>query len=235
VHFASRGAMDIRGLSYARIHQLVEAGLISDAGDLFRLTAPALAALDRLGDQSAANLVAAIDDARGRPLSRLIFGLGIRHVGSTAAELLARRFGTLDALAAASEADILEVHGIGAIIARAASAYFADPTARRLIAKLRRARVNFTEPRQVAADGVFQGATVVITGTLPSLSRERATALIEQAGGRVTNSVSKATSLLVVGEDPGSKLDKARQLGTEIIDEAELLRRLGPASGRSSA
>jgi DNA ligase (NAD+) len=227
VHFASRGAMDIRGLSYARITQLVDAELVDDVADIFRLKAAPLAALDRLGDKSAAGLIAAIDEARGRPLARLLFGLGIRHVGSTAAELLARRFGTLDALAAADEQTILDVRGIGAIIARAVTAFFADPTARRLIARLKSAGVNFTEPQRVEAGGVFEGMTVVITGTLPSLSREQASALIEQAGGRVTSSVSKATTFLVVGADAGSKLEKAQAIGTEIVDEAELLRRLG--------
>jgi len=229
VHFASRGAMDIRGLSYARITQLVDAKLVDDVADLFRLTAPQLAALDRLGEKSAANLVAAIEEARQRPLARLLFGLGIRHVGSMAAELLARRFGTLDALAAAGEADILDVRGIGATIARAVVAFFADPTAQHLVTRLRRAGVNFSEPQRVEAGGVFEGMTVVITGSLPSLSREQAAALIEQAGGRVTSSVSRATSFLVVGADPGSKLERARALGTEIVDEAELLRRLGKA------
>jgi DNA ligase (NAD+) len=229
VHFAARGAMDIRGLSYARIEQLVEAGLVDDVADLFRLTAAHLVSLDRFGDKSATNLVAAIADARTRPLSRLLFALGVRHVGSTAADLLARRFGTLEALADASESDILAVRGIGAIIARAVTAFFADPSARRLITKLRRAHVNFTEPEHVKAGGVFEGMTVVITGTLPSLSREQATALIEQAGGRVTSSVSKATTFLVVGGDPGSKLDKARALKIEVIEEPEFRRRLGRA------
>lgn len=226
VHFASRGAMDIRGLSYARIKQLVDAELVSDVADLFLLSAPQLAELERLGEKSATALIAAIDESRQRPLSRLLFGLGIRHVGSTAAELLARRFGTLEALAEADEADIVAVRGIGETIGRAVTAFFADPTAKRLIAKLRRAGVSFREPRQVEASGVFAGMAVVITGTLPSLSREQATALIEGAGGRVTSSVSKATALLVVGADPGSKLAKARELGTEIIDEAELLHRV---------
>jgi DNA ligase (NAD+) len=232
VHFASREAMDIRGLSYARIKQLVEAGLVVDVADIFRLTAPELAALDRLGDKSAAALVGAIAESRQRPLARLVFGLGIRHVGSTAAELLARRFGTLDALMVATESDILAVRGVGATIAQAVTAFFADPTARHLVAKLRDAGVNFTEPGRVEAGGVFDGLTVVITGTLPSLSREQASTLIEAAGGRVTSSVSKATSFLVAGADPGSKLMKAQALGTEIIDEAELLRRLGTGATR---
>jgi DNA ligase (NAD+) len=226
VHFASRGAMDIRGLSYARIEQLVAANLITDVADIFALTAEQLEGLDRFAEKSAANLIAAIDESRTRPLSRLLFGLGIRHVGSTAAELLARQFGTLDVLAKASEAEIVAVRGIGAIIARAVVAFFADRTARQLVTKLQKAKVNFTEPRSVNSSGALKGLTVVITGTLPTLSRDRATEVIEQAGGRVTSSVSKATNLLVAGAEAGSKLDKARSLGTEIIDEAELLRRL---------
>jgi DNA ligase (NAD+) len=229
VHFVSRGAMDIRGLSYARVDQMVAAGLIADVADIFVVTADQLEALDRLAEKSAANLVAAIAESRGRPFSRLLFGLGIRHVGSTAAQLLARHFGTLDALAAAPEEEIVAVRGIGAIIARAVVAFFADRSAHKLIDKLRRAKVNFSEPRSVSVSGALKGLTVVITGTLPSLSRDRATELIEQAGGRVTSSVSKATNLLVAGAEAGSKLEKARSLGTEIIDEAELLQRIGQA------
>jgi DNA ligase (NAD+) len=226
VHFASRGSLDIRGLSYARIDQLVQAGLIEDVADLFSLTAEQLVGLERFAEKSAASLVAAIADTKTRPLSRLLNGLGIRHVGATGAEVLARHFGTLDRLAEASDEEIAAVHGIGEVIARAVSHFFADPSARRLVAKLRAAGVNFTEPRSVAADGVFRGQTVVITGTLPTLSRDRATELIEGAGGRVTSAVSKATSILIVGAEAGSKLAKAQELGTEIIDETELLRRL---------
>jgi DNA ligase (NAD+) len=227
VHFASRGAMDIRGLSYARIQQLLEAGLIHDVADLFSLTVDELVALERFAEKSAENLVAAIQEAKGRPLSRLLHGLGIRHVGAGAAQLLARHFGTLDALAAATEEDILAVRGIGEIIARSVVAYFANETTRTLIAKLKRAGVNMAEPRARAAGSSLAGQTVVITGTLPTLSRAEATQLVEAHGGHVTNSVSKATSFVVVGEDAGSKLEKARSLGIETIDEAELLRRVG--------
>jgi DNA ligase (NAD+) len=230
VHFASRRAVDIRGLSYARIEQLVAAGLVTDAADLFALRAEQLVGLDRFADKSAENLMAAIAEAKGRPLSSLVYGLGIRHVGQTAALILARQFGTLDALAAASEEDIGVVRGIGATIARAVAEYFRDPSSRRLVDKLRRIGVNFSEPRPVASNGVLQGVTVVITGTLPTLSRGRATALIEAAGGRVTSAVSKTTGLLLTGAEPGSKLETARRLGTEIIDEAELLRRIGVAA-----
>jgi DNA ligase (NAD+) len=172
-------------------------------------------------------LVAAIAASKSQPLSRLLFGLGIRHVGATAAELLARHFGELDAMASATVDDILAIRGVGETIALAVTAYFADPSAKQLIEKLRAAGVNFSEPRTVAVGGALKGLTVVITGTLRTLSRTQATELIESHGGRVTSGVSKSTDFVVVGEDAGSKLEKARALGVETIDEAELLRRIG--------
>ena len=227
VHFASRGAMDIRGLSYARIEQLIQADLIHDVGDLYSVTADQLLELEGFAEKSAQQLVAAIDASKAQPLSRLLFGLGIRHVGATAAELLARHFGDLPAISEASVDDILAIRGIGETIAIALTAFFADPSARKLIKKLAAAGVNFTEPKQVVAGGAFKGLTVVITGTLPTLSRTAATELIEAQGGRVTSSVSKSTDFVVVGDDAGSKLEKARALGVETIDEAELRRRVG--------
>jgi DNA ligase (NAD+) len=226
VHFASRAAMDIRGLSYARIQQMVDAGLITDVADIFSLRQEDLESLDRFAEKSAANLIAAIASAKQQPLSRLLFGLGLRHVGSSAAELLARRFGTLDELAKASVGDILEIRGIGEIIAEAVVQYFGDPSVHELIKKLKKAGVNLEEPRQVEAGGALGGQTVVITGTLPTLSRARATELVEAAGGRVTSSVSKATSFVVAGDEAGGKLEKAKALGVEVIDEATLLKRL---------
>jgi DNA ligase (NAD+) len=217
--------MDIRGLSYARIEQLVEAGLVEDAADLFTLTAEQLAPLDRLGEKSAEGLVAAAAASRKQPLSRLLHGLGIRHVGDGTAQLLARHFRTLDKLAAASEEEILDVHGIGETIAHSVAAYFADESTRHLVQKLAAAGVRMDEPTPKAAGSGLAGQTVVITGTLPELSRAQATALVTAHGGRVASSVSKATSFLVAGEDGGSKLDKARELNIEVIDEAELIRR----------
>jgi DNA ligase (NAD+) len=227
VHFASRGAMDIRGLSYARIEQLLEAGLIRDAGDLFTLRVDQLAPLDRLGEKSAEGLVAALETSKKQPLSRLLHALGIRHVGDGTAQLLARHYRTLDALAAASEEDILGVHGIGETIAHSVAAYFRDASTRALVAKLRTAGVRMDEPAAEHAGSGLAGMTVVITGTLPTLSRAQATALVTAHGGRVASGVSKATTFLVAGADGGSKLEKARELGIEIIDEAELLRRTG--------
>jgi DNA ligase (NAD+) len=234
VHFTSRGAMDIRGLSYARIQQLVGEGLVRDPGDLYALTREQLLGLEGYADKGADGLIAAIVASKTQPLSRLLNALGIRHVGSIAAQLLAQHFGTLDALVSASADDILSVRGIGATIANGVVAYFSDPAGRALVEKLRSRGVNFNEPRAIVAGGPLSGQTAVITGTLPTLSRAKATAVIEAAGGRVTGSVSKSTSFLVAGEEAGSKLAKAKTLGVEIIDEAELLRRVN-SSATSSA
>ncbi|MGK2933902.1 MAG: NAD-dependent DNA ligase LigA [Gemmatimonadaceae bacterium] len=226
VHFASRGAMDIRGLSYARIEQLIDAGLVRDAADLYLLTPEQLLELDGYAAKSAAALVKAIDASRAQPLSRLLYGLGIRHVGEAAAQLLARHFSDLDSVAAAGVEEIGKIRGIGSVIAQAAADFFADPGAREEIEKLRTAGVNFTEPRPAVTGTTLAGKTVVVTGTLPTLARKAATDLIEAHGGRVTSSVSKATSFVVAGEEAGGKLDRARTLGVEIVDEAELLRRV---------
>jgi DNA ligase (NAD+) len=216
--------MDIRGLSYARIEQLVKEELVRDPGDLYTLTREQLLELEGYADKGADALIRAIQASKSQPLNRLLNALGIRHVGAIAAQLLAQHFGTLDALMAATADDILNVRGIGATIAHGVVAYFADPGGQRLIEKLRRSGVNFTEPRAVAAGGALRGKTLVITGTLPTLSRTKATATIEAAGGRVTGSVSKATDFLVAGEEAGSKLEKAKTLGVTIISEADLLR-----------
>ena len=228
VHFASRGAMDIRGLSYARIEQFIAASLVHDVADLYALTLEQLTALDRFADKSAENLLDAIEASKQQPLSRLLFGLGIRHVGQTAAQLLARHFGTMDELADATADDILAIRGIGEGIAHAVVAFFGDASARDLVRKLAARGLTMAEPRSVSAGGAFKGLTFVVTGTLPTLSRTQATELIESQGGRVTSGVSKATSYVVVGEDAGSKLEKARTLGVTTIDE-EALRQL--ASG----
>jgi DNA ligase (NAD+) len=221
--------MDIRGLSYSRIEQLITEGLVSDAADLYTLTREQLLALEGYAEKGTDALLAATETSKSQPLSRLLTALGIRHVGAIAAQVLARHFGNLDALASASAEEITEVRGLGSIIAEGVVKYFADPGAKRLIEKLRAAGVNFIEPRQVAAGGALSGQTVVITGTLPTLTRTKATEVVEQAGGRVTSSVSKATSFVVAGEEAGSKLEKAKKLGVEVIDEAELLRRITPA------
>jgi DNA ligase (NAD+) len=230
VHFASKDAMDIDGLSYARIQQLLAAGYVHNVADLFAVTVEQLVGLERFGRKSAENLVAAIAAAKQQPLSRLLFGLGIRHVGAQAAQLLARQYGTLDAMMAASAAQLGEVRGVGTIIAASVASYFADPAVQMLLDTLRAHGLRLDEPNAIQADGPLTGATVVLTGTLPSLSRGEATALVENAGGRVTSSVSRKTTFVVAGDEAGSKLDKARELGVEVIDEAELRRRTSAAS-----
>ncbi|BAH37832.1 MAG TPA: DNA ligase (NAD(+)) LigA [Gemmatimonas aurantiaca] len=235
VHFSSKDALDIDGLSYARIQQLLDAGLVHDVADLFDITVDQLTSLERFAKKSAENLVAAIAAAKQQPLSRLMFGLGIRHVGAQAAQLLSRQYGSLDALMNATAEQLGAVRGIGSIIAQSVASYFADPTTRALMERLRARGLRFDEPNAVQADGVLTGATVVLTGTLPSLSRGEATALVEQAGGRVTSSVSKKTTFVVAGEEAGSKLDKAKELGVTVLTEAELLEKLSGASADASA
>jgi DNA ligase (NAD+) len=225
-HFTSRDAMDIRGLSTQRLEQLVAAGLVTDAADLYTLTAEAIAGLDRLGERSAAQLVAAIDASRAQPLSRLLNALGIRHVGAESAKLLARHFGTMEAFSEATVETLEALHGVGGTMAAAVHAWARTPAIIRLIARLRAGGVRMDEPQGARGDGPLAGLKLVLTGTFPTLSRHDATARVEAAGGKVTSAVSKATDLVVAGEEAGSKLEKAQQLGIPVIDEAELLRRL---------
>jgi DNA ligase (NAD+) len=228
VHFASRGAMDIRGLGYERVRQLLDEGVIRNVADLYtNVTSEKLVTLERYAKQSADQLVAAIEDSKKRPLSLLIFGLGIPHVGFTAAQLLARRFGNLDALAdAACKEQLGGIQGIGPVIAKSVTAFFNEARNQELLDRLKKAGVNTIEPTAAKADGALSGKTYVLTGSLPTLSRLQATSLIEEAGGRVGSSVSKKTDAVVAGEDAGSKLEKAKSLGVEVIDEKELLRRV---------
>lgn len=227
VYFASRGAMDIRGLSYARIEQLLNAGLVHDVADLYSITAEQFLALDGYQKKSAEALVTAIQQSRAQPLSRLLTALGIPHVGEAAARLLARHFGTLQTLMEATEEQVEEIRGLGAVIAQSVASYFRDPSVRVLMEKLNAAGLNTEEPRQRASSGALSGQTIVITGTLPTLSRTQATELIEAHGGRITSSVSKATTFVLAGAEAGSKLDRAATLGVSVIDEAELFKRIG--------
>ncbi len=225
VHFASRDAMDIRGLGYERVRQLLDAKLIENVADLYHLTIEQLTGLERFASQSATQLVKAIAASKQQPLSLLLFGLGIRHVGKTVAQVIARHLGSMGALSVATQAEIEAMPQVGPTIAEAVSEFFAAPANQVLLTRLAEAGLTLTEPQSGPVDGPLSGGTYVITGTLPTLSRADATALIEQAGGKVSGSVSKKTTALVAGEDAGSKLDKARELKVEIIDEAELLRR----------
>ena len=226
-HFAARGAMDIRGLGYERVKQLLDAGLIRDVADLYTLSEAQLVPLEGFAEKSASQLVKAIAASKERPLATLLFALGIRHVGAGAAELLARRFGTMDQLMDAKQETIAELRGIGPTIAEAVGAFFKETRNRTLVERLKAAGLRMDEPVKVTEGGVFDGQTFVLTGTLPKLSRSEATRLIEQAGGAVTGSVSKKTTAIVAGDEPGSKLEKAKTLGIPVWDEGELLRRLG--------
>jgi DNA ligase (NAD+) len=228
VHFASRDAMDIRGLGYERVRSLLEARLIGDVADLYdrkTLGTMQLLTIEGFAEKSATQLLAAIDASKTRPLSTLLFGLGIRHVGATVAKALARHFGTMERLQEARVEDLGEIPGMGEIIAAAVVGFFAEKRNARLIERLAKLGVTMKEPSAVEAGGPLTGQVYVITGTLPSLSRQDATRLIESAGGHVADGVSKRTTAVVVGADAGSKLDKARALGIPVIDEAELLRR----------
>jgi len=223
VHFASRAAMEIRGLGYERVQKLLDAKLIANVAGLYRVTADQLMEVEGFAGKSAEQLVTAINASKAQPLSRLLFALGIRHVGEGAAELLARRFGTMAELRAASEEAIGEVRGIGPTIAVAVAGFFQDPRNAKLVDDLARLGLTMDEPHGATAEGPLAGGTFVLTGTLPTLSRTEATKIIEAAGGTVTGSVSKKTTAVIAGAEAGSKLDKAKQLGVAVWSEAELL------------
>lgn len=230
--FAGRGQMDIDTLGPALIDQLVDRGLVRCLGDLYRLRAEDVAGLKRMGAKSAAKLVSAIDASKRRGLSRMLAGLGIRHVGSRAAELLAEQYADIDALMGASADELASIHEIGAAIAESVASFFASEAGRRTIEDLRSAGVEMVSERDRAgsvevAGGPLDGKTVVVTGTLEGFSRSEATEAIQAAGGRAASTVSQKTDFLVAGPSAGSKLDKARRLGVEVIDEAEFRRRLG--------
>jgi len=225
--FAGRRAMDIDGLGEALVDQLVEKGLVHDVADLYSLTHEQLANLERMGDKSASNLLQEIDKSRKASLSRLIFALGIRFVGERTAQLLADHFSSLDRLAKASEAELLEVEEVGPKVAESILEFFAEPRNREVIEKLRKAGLQFEQAKARKPAGHLAGKQFVLTGTLPRYSRDEARKMIEEAGGRVIGSVSKKTDYVVVGADPGSKLEKARSLGVKTIDEGELIKLLG--------
>jgi DNA ligase (NAD+) len=225
VHFASRSTMDIRGLGYERVRALLDAKLIDDVADLYELTPPRLLTLEGFAEKSAQQLVDAIADSKSQPLSSLLFALGIRHVGAQGAKLLARHFGTMQSLARASAEEVGEVRGVGPAIADAVAGFFAEPRNRKLIERLEKHGLTMKETATATGPRPLADQTYVVTGTLPTLSRQQARDLIEAAGGHVSDSLSKKTTALVVGADPGSKRDRAKALGVEQIDEAELLRR----------
>lgn len=230
-HFVARRAMDVEGLGDERIDQLLSAGLISDVTSLYALRTADLAALERWGEKSAANVVSEIERSKEAGLSRLLFGLGIRHVGEKTGKVLARRFGTMPALLAATEEELTAVPEIGPETARSIREWRERPANAGLLSKLEAAGVRMNEPEGAPAPGgPLAGRSFVLTGTLPRRTREEATAAIERAGGKVSGSVSRKTAAVVAGEDPGSKRAKAEALGVPVWSEDDLDRALGGAA-----
>jgi DNA ligase (NAD+) len=224
-HWCARGAMDIEGGGEVLVYQLVKTGLTHDVADLYALTQEAVAGLERMGEKSAENFLAGVAASKTRDLWRLIFGLGILHVGAGVAKSLGRHFATLDNLQDASLEQLAETEDVGEVIAQSVAQWFDEERNKKLIERLRRAGLNFRsalyQPHR--ASGPLAGKTFVLTGTLPTLKREEAAAQIEALGGKVSGSVSKKTDYVVVGEDAGSKLDKARKLGVTLLDEKQFL------------
>jgi DNA ligase (NAD+) len=226
LHFASRGAMDIDGLGPAVVKQLLVKGFVKDIADLYNLTREQLLEIEHFADKAADNLYQAIQRSKERPLARLLFGLGIRHVGSHAAELLAEHFFSLDAIAKANFEELVAIPEIGPTTAESIVHFFAEPRNKQVIEKLKLAGVRTEEKPVRAKAQTFRGLTFVITGTLTTFSREEAEAKIKELGGKASSSVSKKTDYLVVGEKPGSKYEKAKQLGVKIVDEKQFLEML---------
>jgi len=225
LHFAGRRAMDIEGLGDKLVEQLVDEGIVSSLPGLYKLGVAKLSALDRMADRSALNLLESLERSKQTTLARFLFALGIRQVGETTAKDLARQFGSMDALMAASVEQLLEVRDVGPIVAQSIHHFFAQPHNREVVEQLRAAGVQWPEGQGAAAEQgpkPLLGKTLVLTGTLPTLSRDAAKDLIEAAGGKVSGSVSKKTHYVVAGEEAGSKLDKARELGLTVLDEAGL-------------
>jgi len=232
LHFASRRAIDIEGLGERLVDQLVDGGLVRTLPELYTLGVAKLVALERMGDKSASNLVAELEKSKHTTLARFLYALGIRHVGETTAKDLAKHFGALDRILDASVDELLEVPDVGPVVAQSIRTFFEQAHNREVVEQLRAAGVAWEEHegrRAAAAGQPLAGKTFVLTGTLPTLTRDAAKERIEAAGGKVAGSVSKKTHRVVAGEEAGSKLDKARELGVEVIDEAALLRLLGEA------
>src|SRR5882757_32824 len=226
LHFASRGVMNIDGMGEAVVTQLMEQGLVHSVADLYSLTSEKLLTLERIGQKTADSLIAEIEQSKKAPLDRVLFGLGIRFVGERTAQLLAEAFGSMDALLTATPEELERVQEVGPRVAAAVHEFFAEPRNRELIERLRKAGLTFTAERRKRT-AKLEGLTFVLTGTLPTLTRDNAKDRVEASGGRVSGSVSKKTSYVVAGEEAGSKLDKARDLKVPVIGESELLEMLG--------
>ena len=222
VHFCSKGAMNIDGMGPAVISALLDKKLIETAADIYRLSAEDISSLDRMGEKSASNLIAAIEQSKNTPLDRVIFALGIRNIGAAAAKLLCSKFGSIDAIMNASAAEISEIDGFGDIMSENAAKAFREPHFIHLIESLKNAGVKM-EYKTETHDNRFAGITFVLTGTLPTMKRDEAKTIIESFGGKASSSVSKKTNYVLAGEEAGSKLTKAQELGIKIISEEEFL------------
>jgi DNA ligase (NAD+) len=226
LHFASRGVMNIEGMGDALVNQLTDRGLVKDVADIYHLTKADLLTLERMGDKSAQNVLNEIENSRKLPLERVIFGLGIRFVGERTAEFLAEHFASLDALMKAGEEELEEVNEVGPRIAHSIVEFFQEPRNRQLVERLRKAGLTFAGTKKERGTKLA-GKTFVLTGTLVKYTRDQAKKMIEDAGGRVSGSVSKKTDFVVAGADAGSKLDKAKELGVSVIDEKEMEQLIG--------
>jgi DNA ligase (NAD+) len=216
--------VEVEGLGDKLVEQLVDAGTIRTLPDLYRLGLTALASLDRMAEKSAQNIVAALEKSKHTTLPRFLFGLGIRHVGEATAKELAKHFGTLDAIMNASEEALLQVSDVGPVVAQSIRTFFAQPHNGEVVQQLRACGIAWSEGEPASTGPKpLAGKTFVITGTLPTLGRDAAKDIIEAAGGKVSGSVSKKTSYVVAGAEAGSKLEKAQELGVEVIDETVLL------------
>ena len=236
LHFAARRAMDIEGLGDKLVDQLVDANVIRTLPDLYRLGLTSLIALDRMAEKSAQNVLAALEKSKQTTLPRFLFGLGLRHVGEATAKDLARHFGTLDAIMDASVEQLLQVPDVGPVVAQSLHTFFQQPHNREVVEQLRACGVTWPEGAPAErAPQVLAGKTVVLTGTLPTLSRDAAKDMLEAAGAKVAGSVSKKTSYVVAGEDAGSKLARAQELGVPVLDEAGMLALLQHAGGTPAA
>jgi DNA ligase (NAD+) len=230
LHFSARGVMDIDGLGEALVDQLVDQGLVGSVADLYLLNLEQLVGLERMGKKSAEKLLGNLEASRHRPLPRILNGLGIPFVGERTAQFLAEAFGDLDGIAAASEDELQKAGEVGPKVAHSIRRFFDEQRNRDLVERLREAGLPFKYEAPRRAGGPLAGQTFVLTGTLPSLSREEAKARIEAAGGKLAGSVSRKTNYVVAGEEAGSKLDKAQSLGVQVIDQTALLQMLeGPA------
>src|SRR5207244_159171 len=231
LHFASRGVMNIDGLGDALVNQLTDRGMVRNVADIYKLTKTDLLKLERMGDKSAQNVLDEIEDSKKLPLERVIYGLGIRFVGERTAQFLAEHFGSMDGLMKAGEEELQDVNEVGPRIAQSIVEFFQEPKNRALVKQLEGLGLRLTGTRKERGTKLA-GKTFVLTGTLAHFTRDEAKKMIEDAGGRVSGSVSKKTDFVVAGDDAGSKLDKAKELGVKVIGEDEMESLVGTSPRR---